>query len=1432
MHVLRAVVKCALLSGVLAGTSIAQQSATSRISGPINEHQLVALKNTVSSLATRQNDRGAVADDMQLGRVHLLLQRSRAQESSLRSLIQEMNTPGSPNYHKWLTPAQFGKQFGPSDQDIAAVTNWLSSHGLSVTQVAPGKQMIEFTGTAGQFRGAFHSSIHQYQVNGEKRFANSSDPQIPAALSNVVGGFVSLNNFRVTPASHYIGKANYNLQSGQAAPGPGWTMGSSSTGFLFPVAPGDAYVQYDLNPLYAAGVNGTQQSIAVINESNINVAQVNQFRKMFGLPWNPPNVIIDGNDPGIDGSKDPFGPNFASTEAYLDVEWAGAIAPNANVNLVIAGDTTLEPGLLLAAEHAIYGNVAPVMSLSFETCEPGNSPSSLLTISDLWEQAAAQGISVLVASGDEGAAECDRGDIFAIYGATVNGLATSPWDTAVGGTDFYYSSYNQGSTAIKAQLGSYWNLTPSNSAPAVSIKGVIPEQPWNDSQFGLNLFPTPDGYPIVGGGGGVSSFFTWKPAWQSGTGVPADGARDIPDVSLFAGNGINGSFYPICVADGDCQTPTSGQEVQISGVGGTSVSVQLFAGMMALVNQQYGPQGQANVVLYPLAAQFPKSFNDVTAGTNSMPCDLSDATPDCIAVANPVVIDETTIGQIGSGTTPWYNATAGYDLATGLGTVDANQLVTNWNKVKFASSSVTMTPSRTSFAHGTDITLGGAVTVPKGIATGDVSLMTDSTTPVNLSEAFFTLDNTGAYTGSINYLPGGTYNIWAQYGGDTANAASSSAKTQITVAPETSDVLAYFTAGAGGLPPGALTVPYGAQVIVHARPVPDTFFKQCVVANPPAACKTAYFSPATGSIALNDGANAVSTSQLNSEGFAQYNAVFGVGTHSVTAAFAGDGSYKASTSAALNLTVTQNTPQLFAVVPAQTSPTTIQGGQTIVYQIFVANSANIPALNNRGALLLSPAMAPSGTVTVTGQPGAGSQTGTLVPELDPDVLFPEGVATFSLPANTPAGTYALTLTYSGDANYTSVTESAPITIVVPASGLASSITANLSGTLSPTSPGVTISGTVTGQTGNPAPTGTAWIYANGVVVAAPDLVIGASDSSSYSATLDSNMLPPGTNQVMVQYSGDTVYNPSATTLSASINNNHPDFTLLGASQVAVKAGSSGTATITFYSDRGFAGTLTLVCSPAPGVTCSVPGSVTLTAGGTATATLTINASANTANLNYNVGVTATDSTGAYAHTLGIVAQVSGSPAGSQSFFLSNSIQPMNVQAGTGSGNTGSITVYPLGRFSGTVNFSCAVTSSTSAGVLPLCTFTSNSLTLSGTNPQTTTVIINTQANGQASTKDGGRNLLWPTGGAALAIVLFAGIPKRRRNWLAMFCLALALVALGTMGCSHVSSGGPGNGPGGGSGSTGGTSAGSYTVTVTGTANNISNSTSFSLTVTQ
>ncbi len=1234
---------------------IAPSPATRRITEPINENSRLIIKGTVHPLARAANDLGPAPDSMPLDRLQLILRRSDAQESALKHLINDLHTPGSASYHKWLTPTQFGEQFGASDEDIATVEAWLQSHGFSITKVNPGRQSLEISGNVEQFRNTFHTQIHKYRVNGETHYANSTDPQIPAALAPVIGGFAMLNNFHIRSYAKPLGEASYAPTTGKTI--PEWTT-SGSPYPNFALSPGDYAVQYDLNPLYSAGTNGTGQTIAIVNESNINIYLVDQFRSLFKLPANPPQIIIDGNDPGIDGINNPDGPNGASVEAYLDVEWAGAVAPDATVDLVIGADTALSSGLILALQHAINGNVAPVVSLSFGGCEK-NQGSFNQFINALYEQAAAQGITVLVSTGDNGSASCDNDNTqyFAIGGQAVNGLASTPYNIAVGGTDFYYSAWNQGTSAINTQLAGYWNTTSSNNTPTVSIKGVIPEQPWNESQFGLNInsiYNESDGTvtSIAGGSGGASNCATGtydssgdtltctggypKPVWQTGTGVPSDKVRDIPDLSLFASSGINNSYYVICATDGDCQPVSSGGTVQIFGVGGTSASTPSFAGIMALVNQKYGRQGQADFVLYPLAAQYPAAFHDVTNGTNSVPCNVTTTSLgvpplDCITAGSSVSITDPTYGtategQIGTGSTPEYKATAGYDLATGLGTLDANVLVTDWNKVSFASSTVTMSsPTAGTYTHGSSITF--TANVAGSSPTGNVALETDNPQSVQQAQGFFALSN-GTATGTVTTLPGGTYNVWANYGGDNKNTAGQSAKTLITVSPEASGVFQNVYANGTPLTSGATGIPYGTAFEFFAAVAPTSklaALETCLAPGSTSACPV--FGLPTGTLTFADNGTTFDTAVLNATGEADYNpndpvarrAATNVGTHSVTASYKGDLSYNASTAGAFTYTVVQATPTLNLSVP---NPPVLAGQPTTV-TLFVETSGV-------GA-------APTGTISISGAP---SGTPTSVSLSSSGVDLETGVtvsyATITIPASAAAGAYTITLAYSGDTNYTSTSITGTVTLSSASSLKPSTTTITTSGAATSPASLTSITVTVTGS-GTVAPTGSVILQTSGYDFDPLTLTpISGTDKSEATIQVDSSGILEGANVLTAGYLGDSVYAPS-TSAATTLANPLSDFAMVPQTSIVnVPASHTATDTINISSVNGFSGNVALTCSATGGVGCSLSSSsAAIASGGITPVTLTVTTTGVAAGTNYDVLVQGVDSTGHYIHTLGV-----------------------------------------------------------------------------------------------------------------------------------------------------------------------------------------------------
>ena len=1141
-----------------------------------------------------------------------------------------------------------------------------------------------------------------------------------------------LNNFQPISHAKRLGTATFNPTTHEAK--PNWTVVSGNFMSLI-MAPGDFAKQYNLTPLYTAGTTGTGETIAIINEANISIPLVNQYRTLFGLPANPPAVIIDGNDPGIDGINNPDGPNGASDEAYIDVEEAGAIAPNATVDLVIAADTQVGSGLFYAAQRAVYSNIAPIVSVSFGECEGYVGASTNAFINQLTEQAAAQGQTVLVSTGDSGSATCNQDQEFAVDGQTVSGFASTPYNVAVGGTDFYYSSYSGGNgtmidQAEQTQLGSYWNLTPSNNTPTVSLTAQIPEQPWNDSQYGLNLssvYLLNGSTTTAAGSGGASNCATGvptgnlatggtcqgypKPAWQSGTGVPADGVRDLPDVSLFAANGVNLSYYPICAGDGDCQPVSAGNTVQISGYGGTSVSTPAFAAIMALVNQKYGRQGQADYVLYKLAAQFPTAFNDVTVGTNTVPCE--EGSPNCITVSNPLTVTESngavvTEGEIGTGTTAEYNATAGYDLATGLGSVNAANLLANWNNVTLTSTTTTLTLSASPYTSTTAVTVSGTVS---GATSGNVELMTTSSEPLQAGQGTFAVTSTGTYSGTV-YLPGGTYTVYASYGGNGTSAPSSSTPQSITVGSGASKVTltALNELGSVAATSGASTT-YGTQLLLTATPAPSS---------------SASGATATGTVTFTDGGTVIGTEPVSANGAAVLNWAPLVGSHSVTASYSGDSSYAASTSSAFTLTVTKNLPDLIFGASAYAGNSDALAGTTTI-TVQVSNSGTDAITNNTGYAAASPVIAPTGVVTISGFgsttltfPSLQAALETLQGGNGPGVTM--GTAALTIPATIPAGTYNLTMSYPGDSNYlsTSIVENGYV--LATTGGTATTTTATAStGQTSPTA-AILISGSVSGATNQGVPTGTVVAESDGYEIGSYTLSTGSGASAPYSITVNSQSLTPGVNVITIQYLGSSTYAPSVTTVTVS-DGLTSYYTLTNSGPIDVAPGNSGTSTISVTPVGGFSGAVALSCVVTPAAasstpSCSIASSASVTGLSPATTDLTLSTSSTTTAGTYVVTVTGTN--GGQVFTTSVPVLVSGTVSTTPAIVLSNS-GAITLAAGGASG-TSTITVTPSAGFTGPVALTCAVTPTTGTSV-PTCSIATSPVTISGTTAGTATLTV-------------------------------------------------------------------------------------------------------------
>ncbi|MGA2074447.1 MAG: protease pro-enzyme activation domain-containing protein [Terriglobia bacterium] len=1069
-----------------------------RVTQAVDPENRVTLRGNTHPLARPEFDQGAAPDSLATERMLLVLKRSTEQETALRKFLDAQQTKSSANYHMWLTPEQFGQQFGPADADIQAVTNWLTSQGFQINRVAAGRTVIEFSGTAGAVRQALHTEIHKYVVNGEEHWANAGDPQIPAALAPVVAGCASLNNFPKKPMHHGLAAYTKSISTGQVKP----SLTVTSNGVTdYALGPADFATIYNV-PNWSAFTGGTGQTIAIVGQTNINPQDVDDFRTLFGikpqsLPANSPcpavstthpipvGICLNGPDPGIlSGTGD-------ESESDLDVEWSGAIAPAATLAFVVSESTEVTAGIDLSALYIIDNNLAPVMTESYGGCEAALGNGGNAFYSTLWEQGAAQGISILEAAGDEGSAACDvfanTGIDAAQYGLNVVGNASTPFNVAVGGTDF--NDVNTWST--------YWSSSNSSTTLS-SAMSYIPEMAWNDSCANSGSLSdcssgvSDTGSDLSGGGGGESNCSSSttvatvggtetecisgnaKPSWQSGTGVPADGVRDLPDLSLFAGDGsVTNSFYVLCEADALPAGTSSCVEglgsVNFIGVGGTSASVQAFGGIMALVNQKYGPQGVANYVLYPLAAKSGAScastaamaptasssscvFYDTQTGNNSVACVLGD--PDCYsssATASYGIL----VNPNAALPQPAWLTTPGYDMATGLGTVNVANLVSQWNSVSFTPTTTTLTitpptgSTLSNIPHGQPVSL--AVGVSPSASTGDVSLLggpsgynaSCTSTPCNLGIDFATLSG-GSASGTTTMLPGGTYNVTARYAGDGTHAASTSSPVQVTVAAENSNTflvlatedcsgnITYVTSGTfaygnsiscSGVyysqywlvmnvtnSTGSLNAadPYGVAGACFETPV-----YQCPTGQQVTVTLNGSALPPTADVGAPPGYTP-GTYNLNSQGTAEDQFIqLPVGADTLVATYEPhpippNNSYNTSTSTAAGVTITKAT----TATSVAASPSNVASGATV----------SLTAAVNT----MSFGLAPAGTVAFFN--GSTQISGTPAYTYVPGSLAGPASLTATLSTSFTANA-SVTAQYSGDVNYGNSTSTAvPVTI--------------------------------------------------------------------------------------------------------------------------------------------------------------------------------------------------------------------------------------------------------------------------------------------------------------------------------------------------------------------------------------------------------------------
>lgn len=1376
-----------------------------RITAPIDDSIRVTLTGNVRSMAQVRFDQGPAPGSTATGRISLVLQRSAAQQQALNQYLADLQTSGSPNYHKWLSPAQYGARFGISDSDLATVESWLQSQGFRIEKVPQARNVIQFSGTIAQVQSAFHTSIHSFRINGESHFANVNDPQIPAALAPVVAGVGPLNDFHPAPALALGPKATYDPSTRRFQPQPSLTfpVGSSDTPYLFAV-PADAATIYDtpnanLNANFTGGTtyDGNGVNIGIAGVSDLTTADVQNYRTAFlgetASNVNLPTQVIDGNDPGLVRGG-------AADEALLDTEVAGGLAPGAKIYYYAAADTDLSDGLFNAIYRAIDDNTVSILSVSFSGCEADQGSSGNALILNAFQQAAAQGISVVVSAGDGGSAGCDNFDTAtaAQYGLAVNGIASTPYSVAVGGTDFDVLS--QSFTTYVTSGGQ----SAAGTAPYYrSALNYIPEEPWNDStSVNANLsqnvaYKNAQGTTnIVAGGGGVSSIYS-KPSFQTSL-TPSDGRRDVPDVSLLAGDGLYQALWLLCsdnVTDGSAGTYTDCQNsngtfqsgTYFSGVGGTSASAPAFAGMLALVSQAQGGArlGQANYALYSVAQSNPSIFHDVSTGNNSVPC--VSGSPNC----------DTNSFLTG------YNSGTGYDMASGLGSIDVKALINAWGGASLTATSTTLQINGSTAAytgtHGASLTFN--IGVNPSTATGPAAIIdtADQTAggtavgPQNNGQISVPISS-GSGQVSYNGLPGGTYTVLARYDGDSSDASSTSTPISVTIAPEASTTtLAVHGYDSNGKPLPLTNIPYGSTVLADAQ-----------ITGTAEGSSTQWV--ATGTVTFKNGTTTIGTATVNSANLASFpplsSAYVAVpaGSYSLVANYSGDASYNSSSSSPAVFNIVQVSSSTSATV----SPASVVNGQW-------ANVTMTTTAPYTGGV------APTGSIAVTANGNTlyslSGLGGSFSPTPSPEyfiITYPPVYANQLNP-----GPNIVTLSYSGDNNYTGSSTTLTITNT---SGLGSFTLTNSGNVteLGGQSANVTV-------TVNPAGGFANYVYfmcvSSGPVVCLP-LTSNIDDTSGKTVSTTFSVSVPfgataGTYPISIEatdqtgkITATTSWNVIVTALPANAG-----FTLTNNGPLNVAPGASSTAgKITITPANGYVGVVNLSCSvstslsnPASPLTCSVPGSVTISGTTAANAGLTVSTSSSTTSGAYTVTVSGKDANSATISASTVVALVVANPA----IALSTSGN-ISVAPGATTGNTAQIAVTPSGGFTGNVNLTCAVsTAITNPNDPPTCVVPA-SINISGA-AASTTLTVNTTAAGNAALRKP-LDTFFLSGGATLAMVLFFGIPARRRAWRALFSIVAILLVGVAVGCG----GGSGGNGGGGGGSNLGTTAGTYTVTVTGT----------------
>ncbi len=894
------------------------------------------LQGHIPSWAVNANDQGAAPSDTPL-RLTFVLSRSPELQASFDKLLADQQDPDSPRYHQWLTPQQVGEQYGPTQQDIESLTSWLDSQGFSGAEISPSRIFVTTTASASKAATALSTSFRYFNNDGKPHLSATVDPALPTAFASIVNSIAGLADIELRPMHHAEAVA---APSGQPGFNPKYTISSNGSHY---VTPGDFSVIFDLKPVYSAGYTGTGQKVAIIGRSRVAASDITAFETNTGLATNVPNTIIPtaGLDPGLTGDGD-------QAEATLDVDRVIGTAPGVQADLVVSSSLGVHDGIFTAAAYEVQTLLDPVMTISFGSCEQYAGPSQVGLWDSLFSQAASEGISVFVSAGDSGAAGCNPqfASPPSYQVLNINYICASSYATCVGGTEF-----NEGANPL-----AYWSTT--NSAGLVSALGYIPEGAWNESFV--------NGYVSAGGGGGASIYVA-KPSWQTGAGVPADNARDVPDVS-FPSAGHDGYFACFAIGGGDC---ANGRFESFSG---TSAAAPAMAAVTALLNQKAGSsQGNMNPLLYRVAATSPNAFHDATPASSGV-ANCSINTPSLCNNSTPSAMS--LIGGLAG-----YALTTGYDQATGLGSLDvANFLnAASIPIAKLAPTVLTVAANATGITNTGTATFTATLTsTTAGSPSGTIQFYANGKalgSPIAVVSGM-------AITPAVPFPAAGSYYISATYSGDSTYASTIAAGIQLTV-----NGLLSVTKVTVSNP----AIPTGTSGTFSVSVAPSSG------SGTPTGVVRFYVNSASSSgyaatVPLSGGVATASIPFLT------------LGNYTMTAYYLGDSAFSPSISAVLPFTVQRLTSQ----TQLSSTSTNIGVGGGKIYSASVSSS------------IVSTAPHPTGTVQLYSNGTAlGAPLNTTGQIVSPIEIF------------SAAGTYNITAVYSGDAYWQPSTANGLTLTVLP-----------------------------------------------------------------------------------------------------------------------------------------------------------------------------------------------------------------------------------------------------------------------------------------------------------------------------------------------------------------------------------------------------------------